>query len=353
MTPIHFDIPPLDTEASDLARQRQNTLTKPAGSLGLLEDIACRMAAIQGTPRPQIGQQWVVVAAADHGVAAEGVSAYPAEVTAQMVANFLSGGAAVSVLARCADARLAIVDAGIAGDVPGDTSALRRMSLGKGTHNMARGPAMSPEQAEQAIVQGAELARELAGNGAKIIAIGEMGIANTTAASAITSVITVRPPGDVTGRGTGIDNSGLARKIGVIMRALTVNRPDRMDAMNVLASVGGFEIGLLAGVMLGAAEQRVAVVLDGFISTAAGLIAHGIDPRVLDYTFASHLSVEPGHALALSHMGLRTILDLEMRLGEGTGAVMGMQIIHNAVSLHNEMATFEEALVSQRDEGGA
>lgn len=347
MTPIPaLSIPTLDSEAERLARARQNTLTKPPGSLGRLEEIACRMAAIQGAPSPRADRRWVVVAAADHGVAAEGVSAYPSEVTAQMVRNFLDGGAAISVLARAVEARVVIVDAGVAGDIPGDLSDLRRISIGPGTASFTRGPAMPRPYAEAAVEAGIDLATDLAGQGADIIATGEMGIGNSTSAAAITSVMTGRPAAEVTGRGTGVDDEGVSRKIAAIERGLDVNRPDPADPLGVLAAVGGYEIGLLAGLMLGAASQRVAIAMDGFISTAAALIAHGLQPRVAGYTFACTLSAERGHTIALEELGQEPILDLGLRLGEGTGATLALSVIGAAVSLHNEMATFKAAHVS-------
>ncbi len=348
-----FEIPPVDRAAEEAASDRQNALTKPAGSLGELDAIAVRLAGIQQTPTPRVVRKYIVVAAADHGVAREGVSAYPSEVTAQMAANFLNGGAAVNVLARFAGAEVVIVDAGIAGEVPGDTSALRRMAPARGTENMAEGPAMSREHAEQVISDGASLAAELADSEAHVIATGDMGIGNTTASAAITSVFTGRQPADVTGRGTGVDDRVLAAKVATIERALSRNRPDPEDPVGVLAAVGGFEIGLLAGVMLGAAEARVGVAIDGFISTAAALVASGIDARVRDYAFATHLSAEAGHRAALERLDLKPMLDLGMRLGEGTGAALGLQLMEAAVRLHNEMATFQQASVAgPADEAG-
>jgi nicotinate-nucleotide--dimethylbenzimidazole phosphoribosyltransferase len=356
-----FNIPPLDLAAQSAARVRQDSLTKPRGSLGVLEDVACRMAAIQGTARPAVRWKWVVVAAGDHGVVAEGVSPYPQEVTAQMAANFLRGGAAISVLARHAGAGVVIIDAGIAHPVPAASVAradgrlaqegpvlFRSASAGRGTSNMATGPAMSAAQACALIEAGRALAHELSVGDASVIATGDMGIGNTTAAAAITSVFTRRPPVEVTGRGTGLDDAGLRRKVTVIERAIAVNRPDASDPVGVVSGVGGFEIAFLAGLMLGAAERRIAIALDGFISTSAALVAQGLNPRVTHYTFACHMSAEPGHRAALEHLGLRPLLDLGMRLGEGTGATLGLQVIEAAVKLHNEMATFEEAAVSNR-----
>ncbi len=348
MTLRQFNIPPLDDAARAAAQRRQAALTKPPGSLGLLEEVACRMAAIQGSLRPVVRRKWVVVAAADHGVTAEGVSPYPAEVTAQMVANFLRGGAAINVLASAAGAELVIVDAGVGAPVPGETSRLRRVDGARPASNIARGPAMSREHAARLIAYGAALAGELSLRGADIVAPGDMGIGNSTAAAALTAVFTRLPPAQVTGRGTGLDDAGLVRKTAVVERALQINHPDPADGLGALAAVGGCEIACLAGLILGAAERRVVVALDGFISTAAALVAQAIAPRIADYAFASHISPEPGHRAALEKLGLRPMLDLGMRLGEGTGAALGMQVIDAAVRLHNEMATFEEAAVSDR-----
>ncbi len=353
MNASSFDLPPLDLKAESAARARQDSLTKPHGSLGALEDIACRMAAIQGTPSPAVRQKWVVVAAGDHGVVAEGVSPFPQEVTAQMAANFLRGGAAINVLARHTGAHLVIVNAGVKADIPGDTSSVIATSAQRGTENMALGPAMSRSAAERLIQEGADLARQLSLKGADVIATGDMGIGNTTAAAALTSVFTGHPPAEVTGRGTGLDDAGLKRKVAVIERAISVNRPDRRDAVGVASKVGGCEIAFLAGLILGAAEGRVAIALDGFISTSAALVAHGINPRVRDFIFACHMSAEPGHRAALERLGLKPLLDLGMRLGEGTGAALGLNLIEAAVKLHNEMATFGEASVSDRPERGS
>ncbi len=344
-----FDIPPLDTAAEAAARARQDRLTKPPGSLGALEEIACRMAAIQGRSRPVVRKKWTIIAAADHGVTAEGVSPYPPDVTAQMVANFLSGGAAINVLAEAAGAEIVIVDCGVRADTPGDATHLRRLGRLHGSANMALGPAMPRAEAERLIGAGADVSHELARKGADIIVTGDMGIGNTTAAAALTAVFTGRRPTEVTGRGTGLDDIGLRRKVQVIERALAVNRPDAADPVGALAGVGGLEIAFLAGVILGAAERRTAVALDGFISGAAALVAQAIARRVTDYCFACHLSAEPGHRVALETLRLKPLLDLQMRLGEGTGAALGVQVVEAAVRLHNEMATFEEAGVSARE----
>ena len=341
-------IEPVDPGAQRAARLRQERLTKPPGSLGRLEELSIQLAGIFRTERPTIRGKTVIVAAADHGVVAQGVTGYPQEVTAQMVRNFLAGGAAVSVMARTAGVELVIVDAGVATPLP-EHPGLRVVDVGRGTADMTQGPAMSREQAEECVRAGITLALEAAENGADVIGAGEMGIGNTTASSAITATLTGRPPNETTGRGTGRDEQELAHKAVVVERALEVNQPDPTDGLDVLAKVGGFEIGVLTGVVLGGALARRVVVLDGFVSTAAGLIAHTLCPSVSGYVVASHLSVEPGHRIVLSHMGLRPLLDLGMRLGEGTGAVLAMGLIEAAAVCLSEMATFDEAGVS----GGA
>ncbi len=338
-------IEPVDSRAQRSAELRQARLTKPPGSLGRLEELSTQLAGVFQTERPATRGKAIIVAAADHGVVAQSVTGYPQEVTAQMVLNFLTGGAAISVMARRAGVDLVIVDAGMATPLP-EHADLRTVAAGRGTADMTQGPAMSREQAEQCVNAGVALALEVAESGADIIGAGEMGIGNTTAASAITAVLTGSPPGETTGRGTGRNDKELAHKVSVVERALEVNRPDPADGLDVLAKVGGFEIGVLAGVVLGGALARRVVVLDGFVSTAAGLIANSLCPHAAAYIVASHLSVEPGHRIALSHMELRPLLDLGMRLGEGTGAVLAMSLIEAAVSCLAEMATFSEAGVS-------
>ena len=370
-----FDIPPIDAAAARAAAERQRILTKPPGSLGRLEDVACRLAGIQGSALPTVSNRWIVIAAADHGVTGDSVSAYPQEVTGQMVRNFLSGGAAINVLARHCGARLMVVDAGIRGPVltelgsrfhgndggedgkdegadgkdgSDEGTGLLTMRAGSGTANFAREPAMSLEQAKLSISNGAEVADDLAKRGAQLVAGGDMGIGNTSSASAICAAMTGTDPARVTGRGAGLDDAGLVRKVAVIRRGLELHKPDPANPLGVLSAVGGFEIGFLAGLMLGLAERRVAIALDGFIVTSAALIAHALHPRVVDYMFACHLSVEPGHRVALEHLGLQPLLDLKMGLGEGSGAALGMTIIDAAARLHAGMATFDEAAVSDR-----
>ncbi len=340
------------SRAMRAAELRQQRLTKPPGSLGMLETLSVQLAGIFGTERPALRGKTLIVAAGDHGVVAQGVTAYPQAVTAQMVLNFLSGGAAVNAMARKAGVDLIIVDAGVASPLP-DHPDLRAVAPGRGTADMTQGPAMTREQAEACVRAGVDLALEAADGGADIIGTGDMGIGNTTASGAIAAALTGAPPSETTGRGTGRNDSELAHKIAVVERALQVNRPDPSDGLDVLAKVGGFEIGVLAGVVLGASLARRVVVLDGFISGAAGLVAHSLCPNARDYMVAAHLSAEPGHRTVLSHMGLRPLLDLGMRLGEGTGAVLAMGIVEAAAACLSEMATFEDAGVSDRDSRSA
>jgi len=339
-------ISPPDAGAMEEAKSRQNRLTKPPGSLGRLEELSVQVAGIAGDPIPRIHHKVIFTVAGDHGVAEEGVSAYPKEVTAQMVANFLRGGAAINVLAKCVGARVVVVDAGVAADLPSHPE-LRSRKLGRGTGNIARGPAMSREQAERALDVGIQLVEEERGRGLDILGLGDMGIANTTPSAAIASAFTGLPPESVAGRGTGIDDATFSHKVEVIKRALEVNRPDPSDPVDVLAKVGGFEIGVLAGIALGGAFYRVPVVLDGLIATAGALIAYRLCPQVRDYYIAAHRSVEVGHKAMLEHMGLKPLLDLNLRLGEGTGAALGIFLVEAAVRVLEEMATFEEAGVSE------
>jgi len=326
------------------AQRHLDSLTKPPGSLGRLEEIALRLALLSGHA-PAVTHPVIFTFAADHGVVAEGVSAYPPVVTAQMVENFLRGGAAVNVLARQAGARVVVADFGVASPIA-RTPDLVACPLGPGTANMAVGPAMAREVAIQAIETGARLADEALDAGADLVGTGEMGIGNTTAASAIAAAVTGAPAEHVTGRGTGVDDATLARKVAVVRRALDVNRPDARDGLDVLAKVGGYEIGGLAGVILAGAARRIPVVLDGFIAGAAALIAVTLAPAARHALFASHRSAEPGHAVILSHLGLEPYLDLSLRLGEGTGAALFIHLARAAALVWTEMATFKSAGVS-------
>ncbi len=336
---------PVCHDSAVQAQARMDGKTKPRGSLGRLEDLACRMASIYGTANPALPAKAVVVMAADHGSAEEGVSAYPQEVTAQMVQNFAAGGAAINVLARQQQAQVIVVDMGTK-SAGKRSDQVRSHRLGPGTANFTRGPAMSQETARQALEFGIALAGELHEAGAGLLAVGEMGIANTTAASAITASFLGLPPEQVTGRGTGVDDERLRRKVWAVGQALAINRPDPADALAVLAKVGGFEIGGLAGIMIGAAARKIPVLLDGFITGAAALVAAGLCPRVREYLIASHRSAEPGHAFILRHLELRPLLELDLRLGEGTGAVLSMNLVEASLRLLCEMATFEGAGVT-------
>jgi nicotinate-nucleotide--dimethylbenzimidazole phosphoribosyltransferase len=330
------------------AKARQDTLTKPAGSMGRLEALSVQIAGIQGKSLPQAKQKAVIVMAADHGVAAHGTSAYPQEVTAEMVLNFLHGGAAINVISRQVGARVVIVDMGVAAKLDANPGLISRR-IAAGTQDMSRGPAMTAAQAKQALETGIEIVTMEIKKGLDIVATGDMGIGNTTASSAICAVMTGKSVTEVTGRGTGLDDKQLSNKIKIINEAIALNKPEAGKSM-VLAKVGGFEIGGLAGVILGAAASRVPVVIDGFISGAAALIAAGICPQAKDYMIAGHCSVEPGHKILLQHLGLKPLLDLEMRLGEGTGATLAMALAETSIRILGEMATFAEAGVAEKGE---
>jgi nicotinate-nucleotide--dimethylbenzimidazole phosphoribosyltransferase len=340
-------IQPLDPTIRAKAQTRLDRLTKPLGSLGRLEELAATYVAITGELKPNIPRGVVFTFAADHGVAVEGVSAYPREVTPQMVLNFLRGGAGVNVLAAHAGVNVQVIDIGVDyefGTVPG----LLNRKIMKGTRNLAVEPAMTRGQAAQAVMVGIELAEEAVRGGVGLIGTGEMGIGNTTPSAAITAVMTGRPATEVTGRGTGIAEAGHAHKVTVIERAIEVHRPNHADPLDVLAKVGGLEIAGLAGLILGAAVARIPVVLDGFIAGAAALIAVGLQPLCREYLIASHQSVEQGHRVVLDQLRLKPLLDLDLRLGEGTGACLGMDLVCAAIKIYTEMATFGEAGVSEK-----
>ncbi|MFC1913668.1 nicotinate-nucleotide--dimethylbenzimidazole phosphoribosyltransferase [Chloroflexota bacterium] len=339
-------IKPLDGRAMAAAQARQDTLTKPPGSLGRLEELSVQLAGIQGKAVPEIKSKAVITMAGDHGVVAEKIGNWPQDVTAQMVSNFLHGGAGINVLARHIEARIIVVDMGVASELKPSPSLLSR-KVASGTQNMALGPAMTLEQAQKAIEIGIEVVAAEAASGLDIVGTGDMGIGNTTASSAICAVMTGNPVGEVTGRGTGLTNEQLIHKIGVIERALALNNPDPTRPLEVLAGVGGFEIGGLVGVMLGAASHRIPVVIDGFISGAAALIATALAPGLKDFLITAHLSAEAGHRVLLQHIGLKPLLDLGMRLGEGTGAALGIFLAEAAARILGEMSTFAEAGVSE------
>lgn len=352
-----------DSSCAAHARERLDNLTKPKGSLGYLEDLARQIAAITGALKPVVKNKVIFTLAADHGVAEEGVSAYPKEVTAQMVYNFLRGGAAINVLARHIGARVVVGDMGVAekiqnslpkADLPqAEISKIQNFvdkKIGFGTRNMTKCAAMTREEAVKSIEAGMEIFEDEFNSGIDIAATGDMGIGNTTAASAITAVFTGRDAADVTGRGTGIDDDNLRKKIEVIERAIKVNKPNSEDSIDVLSKVGGFEIGGLAGIILTAASRKIPVVLDGFISGASALIAYKLQPKVKNYMIAGHCSMEKGHKVILDYIGLEPLLNLNLRLGEGTGAALAINIVETAVKILNEMATFEEASVSREIE---
>lgn len=341
-------IRPIDRELMSAAQERLDNLTKPQGSLGRLEELAKQVVGITGKRSPRLEDKVIFTLAADHGVTDEGVSAFPKEVTVQMVYNFLKDGAGINVLANHVGARVVVADIGVAADI-GLKADPRFVSkkIGRGTKNMTQGPAMTRREAEQSICAGIELfGRELK-DGLDIAGTGEMGIGNTTASSAITAVFTGKQVREVTGRGTGIDDKAFEHKVKVIERALGMNVPKASDPIGVLSAVGGFEIGGLSGIILAAAAKRVPVVIDGFISGAAALVAYALEPKVRDYMIASHCSVERGHKAILEHIGLRPILDLDLRLGEGTGAALGISIVEASVKILTQMATFKSANVSR------
>lgn len=346
LTQLVQGIEGLDEVSIQAVQERLDFLTKPQGSLGALEIIAKQLGGIQKTPWPDVQKKAVLVMAGDHGVAAEGVSAFPQEVTPQMFYNFLGGGAGINVLARQANAEVICTDVGIA--IPLDPPELMGYRIKNGTDNMAQGPAMSRHEAVISLLTGAKLAREAIESGSKVLATGEVGIANTTPSAAIISVLTGLPAAEVTGRGTGLDDAGLLHKQEIITKALEVNQPDPHDPLDILSKVGGLEIGALAGVILQAAHARVPVVIDGLISTAAALIAVQLAPLARLYLIPSHSSVEKGHLAALKHLELQPYLNLDFRLGEGTGAALAFHLLDASVRILNEMATFASAGVSEK-----
>ncbi len=349
LTEILSQIRDVDAEAGAATQRRLDRLTKPQGSLGRLEQLAVQYCAITGERKPAVPRGRVCTFAADHGVVDEGVSAYPRNVTAQMVLNFLRGGAGVNVLARHAGIDVRVVDIGVAHDF-GPIAGLMNRKLMMGSRNMLHAEAMDRRTAEEALEIGIELASEAVNEGVTLIGTGEMGIGNTTSSAAITAVMTGAPVEQVTGMGTGIDELGRTRKIFVIERALARHRPNPEDAVDVVAKIGGLEIAGLTGLILGAAAARIPVVLDGFIAGAAALIACGLQPRCVQYMIASHRSVERGHRLLLEKLGLEPLFDLDLRLGEGTGACLGMSLVQAAIKVLTEMATFGEAGVSERNQ---
>lgn len=344
---IRFDVQPLSQEWLIQARAHQHQLTKPPGSLGYLEELGVRLAAIQKTLKPRLGRGAVVVCAADHGVVAEGVSAYPSEVTAQMLLNFQAGGAAINQIARASDAQVYLLDVGINSPVPSPER------VRSGTGNIARGAAMTLTEAEQALQAGAQMARQAIAQGATILAAGDMGIGNTTAAAALTAALLGLEAQAVTGRGTGVDDARYQKKLEVVQAALKraqarLGELPKADPLALLAELGGLEIAAIAGVFLAGAEAGLPLVSDGFPVTAGALLACRMEPGVRDYLFAGHRSLEPGHTRQLEALGLRPILELDMRLGEGTGAVLSFPVLRAAAAVMAGMATFAQAGVSQR-----
>ena len=345
------DVVPLDATAMSRARDRQRQLTKPPGALGVLEDASVQLCGIQATCPPlPLARPAVAVFAGDHGVHAQGVSPWPQEVTAAMVANIRAGGAAVNVLARQVGAEVVVVDMGVAADLePGP--GLLDHKVSRGTADLATGPAMSRDEALQALLAGVTVADRLVDAGHDVLLTGDMGIANTTPSAALVAAFTGAAAEDVTGRGTGADDTAWARKVDVVSGALAA-RPVTHDHVATLASLGGFEHAGLAGLVLGAARRRVPVVLDGVIAGAAALVAQALAPDAIDYCFAGHRSVEPGHAVALARLGLRPLVDLDLRLGEGTGALLALPVVAAAGATLREMATFDSAGVARKDPDG-
>ncbi len=343
-----LQIAPVTNDFAEKAQSRIDDLTKPVGSLGRLEEFARRLVTITENTMPTLRKKVVFTFAGDHGIADAGVSAYPKEVTPQMVLNFLKGGAAINVLARHGGAENVIIDIGVNYDFKNAPGLIDRKVM-SGTRNMLVEPAMTQNEAERCIAVGIELASEYASKGYDMFCTGDMGIGNTTPSSAITAVMTGRSVAEVTGRGTGLDDKGLEQKIRTIEETIRSRRPDPSDPIDVLSKVGGTEIGGIAGLIIGAAAHRIPVIVDGFISMAGALIAHGIAPVVADYMFAGHNSVEVGHQAAMEKIGLSPILDLNLRLGEGTGAAIAMTVIEAALKIYREMATFGEAGVSGKE----
>jgi nicotinate-nucleotide--dimethylbenzimidazole phosphoribosyltransferase len=347
------DIKPLDAEWIGKARERTSQLVMPPRALGRLHEISERLCGIRKTLKPVINHKAVLVMAGDHGVAAAGVSAFPQEVTGEMVKTFLRGGAGINAICRHVDADVWVVDMGIIPDLKpepkdGQDRFLNR-KVAQGTANLAKGPAMTRQAAEESIINGFQVAAELFQNNVEILGTGDMGIGNTTPSAAIGTVITGISIDEMVGRGTGVDDQGLSRKIDAVRNGIQINQPDRKDGLDVLAKVGGFEIGGIAGCVLAGAFYNRPVVIDGFISTAGALVAHALCPQVADYMFAGHCSEESGHRAMLKYLGLEPILDLGMRLGEGTGGALAMGIMEGALRVFNEVLTFEEAGVSDKE----
>ncbi len=346
-------IQPVGSEWVEKAREHTLQLAIPPRALGRLHEISESICGIQETLQPEVFSKAFLVMAGDHGVASDGVSAFPQEVTGEMVKNFLRGGAGINVLARNVGAEVLVVDMGIIPDVdPGSSEYRNRFHIrkvGRGTANIARGPAMTRAQAEQSILHGFNIASELFSTGVRMLGTGDMGIGNTTPSAALGAVLTGKPVNEMVGRGTGIGDSAMDNKCEIVKRAIEINRPNAADGLDALAKVGGFEIGGIAGCVLAAAYHRRPAVIDGFISTAGALVAHSLCPAAVDYVFAGHCSEESGHRKMLAYLGLEPILDLGLRLGEGTGAALAMGVIEGAVRVFNEVLTFEQAGVTSSE----
>ncbi|MEV5893408.1 nicotinate-nucleotide--dimethylbenzimidazole phosphoribosyltransferase [Nonomuraea fuscirosea] len=346
-------IRPADPRALAEARAHQDRLTKPRGSLGVLEDVAVRLAGAAGTsPPPMPEPAALAIFAADHGVHARGVTPWPQEVTVQMVANFLAGGAVANAFAAQAGATVTVVDVGVAADLP-DAPQLIKHKIAYGTADLSQGPAMTVDQAVRALEAGILVGKELVAAGARCLITGDMGIANTTASAALISAFTGMDPAEVTGRGTGIDDETYERKVGLVRSSLRVNAVSDVssspsEALRALAAVGGFEHAAIAGLILCGAAERVPVILDGVIAGAAALVAAALDPAAIDHCVAGHRSAEPGHTAALTHLGLRPLVELELRLGEGTGALLAHPMVCAAVRVLHEVATFDSAGVTEK-----
>jgi len=341
-------IRPLDPAALAAARERQARLTKPPGSLGILEDVSVQLAGLAGRcPPPMPAPAAVAIFAGDHGVHAQGVTPWPQEVTAQMVANFLQGGAVVNAFAAQVGADVCVVDVGVAADLAPVPGLLSR-KIRHGTADLSRGPAMSVDEAAGAVEVGIRTAHDLVAAGNRCLVTGDMGIANTTASAALVAAFTGRDAAEVTGRGTGVADAVYDRKVAVVRRALALHRPDPADPIGVVAAVGGLEHAALAGFILGAAAQRTPVVLDGVIAGAAALVAAALAPHAIGACIAGHRSTEPGHAVALSYLGLRPLVDLQLRLGEGTGALLALPLVQAAARVLRDVATFDSAGVTDK-----
>lgn len=347
----------VNEEIKEITQKRLDNLTKPQGSLGRLEELAKQICAIKGSVNFKLDNKVIFTIAGDHGVASEGVSAYPSEVTPQMVHNFISGGAGINVLSRHVGARVVVVDMGINGEITNykvqskkneEINNFKEKKINFGTKNFTKEPAMTKDEAVKSIEAGIDLVEEEMANGIDIVGTGDMGIGNTTPSSAIVAAITGESVEFVTGRGTGIDDKALKNKIDVINRALELNKPNKQDPIDVLSKVGGYEIGGICGVILGCAANKIPVVVDGFISGAGALLAYKLESKVKDYMIAAHCSLERGHKVILKHIGIEPLLDFNLRLGEGTGAALGISIVEAAYKILTEMATFESAGVSEK-----